>query len=153
MFNFQLIENTALSIYPFPMEVNRLPHSCPFSCWECLLVLPSSPPSFCLTSKRYLFQPCKAVFCDKVQLWAALRTCLCCRKNSPAAVFHLKTLFWCLTFFWNWTCSHNGSFFNILTNFTCLIWAGYLILNWTAREFLRLKVNFMRNKSQFRYLI
>ena len=118
-----------LTIYPFPMEESRLPHSCLFSCWECLPVLPSSPHSFCLASKHYLFQPCKPVFCDKVQLWAALRTRLCCRKNSPAAVFHLKTLFWCLIFFWNWTCSRNGSFFNSLTNFTCLIWARYSKLN------------------------
>lgn len=157
-FYFQLIENMALSIFSHllfihsPWKWMDCYTPCLLSCWKCLPVLPSSPCSSHLALKHYLFQPCKSVFCDKVQLWAALLT-LCCRKNSLATLFHSKTLFWCLNFFWNCTCNRNGSFFNILTNFTCLVCTRYLILSWTARKCSLLKVNFMRNKPQFIYLI
>lgn len=80
-----------LAIYPFPMEVMGCHTPCLLSCWKCLPALPSSPRSFCLALKHYLFQPCRSVFCDKVQLWAALLTWVCCRKNSLVTVFHLKT--------------------------------------------------------------
>lgn len=87
-FYFQLIENMALSIFsllaihPFPTEANRLPLSSSAFSLKCLPVLPSSLHSFYVAQKHYLLQPCKSVFCDKVQLWEPLLTLLRGRKNS-----------------------------------------------------------------------
>lgn len=87
-FYFQLIENMALSIfsllaiYPSPIEAKRLTLSSSAFSLKCLLVLPSSPHNFYEAQKHYLPQPCKSVFCDKVQLWEALLTLLGGRKNS-----------------------------------------------------------------------
>ena len=97
-FYFQLIENMVLSIFSHllfihsPWKWMDCYTPCLLSCWKCLPVLPSSPRSSHLALKHYLFQPCRSVFCDKVQLWAALLTLLCCRKNSLATLFHLRTL-------------------------------------------------------------
>lgn len=144
-FYFQLIENMALSIfsllaiYPFPVKVNGLPHSLSaflLKVLACLCCQAHHAVSICYWSTIFFSH---ASLCFVIKYSYGQPCCLYSALERTLPRYSIpfeNSLFWCLTFFWNCSCSPNGSLFNIWTHFICLIWTRYLILNWTVRKFL-----------------